>query len=82
MERAVFGIILEEREEEQKVGRKVVTSQRRDVRSTRRESQQVTNVTAPQRRDVSAISASTSLKAKGPEIESGSENVRTRAQKA
>ena len=38
----------------------VATSQRHDVGSTRRGSQQVTNV---------VISASTSLKAKGPEIE-------------
>ena len=31
MELAVFGTILEQRKEEQKVGRNVVTSQRRDV---------------------------------------------------
>ena len=31
----------------------------------------MTNVATPQRRDVSAISTSTSLKAKGPEIDEG-----------
>ena len=71
MERAIFGIILEQREEEQKVGRNVATYQRRDVGSMRRGSQQVTNVMTSQRCDVNTISASTSLKAKGPEIERG-----------
>ena len=52
MKQTVFGIILEQREEEQKAGRNVATSQRHDVRSTRRGSQQVTNVATPQRRDV------------------------------
>ena len=40
------------------------------------------NVATPQCRDVSTNSVSTSLKAEGPEIEWGSENVRTRARKA
>ena len=82
MERAVFGIILEQIEEEQEAGRNVATSQRRDVRSTRRGSQQVANVAMPQRRYVSANSVSTSLKEKGPKFEGGSENVRTRALKS
>ena len=82
MERAVFGTILEQREEEQEASKNVLTAQRRDVGSTRRGSQQVANVATPQRRDVSANSVSTSLKAKGPEIEGGSKNVRTKARKA
>ena len=40
------------------------------------------NVATPQRRDVNAISASPSLKAKGTRNRGGSENVRTRAWKA
>ena len=55
MERAVFRIILEQREEEQKAGRNVVMYQCRDVGSTRRGSQQVTNVATPQRRDVATL---------------------------
>ena len=51
----------------------VATSQRRNVGSMIIGSQQVASVTTPQRCDVSAISASTSLKAKGPEIEGGIE---------
>ena len=82
MERAVFGTILEQREEEHEAGRNVVTSQRRDIGSTRRGSKQVANVATPQRRDISTNSVSTSLKENGPEIEWGSENVRTRARKA
>ena len=74
MERAVFGTILEQREEEQEAGR--------NVGSIRRGSQQVANVVTSQRRDVSANSVSSSLKAKGPEMERGSENVWTRAWKA
>ena len=66
MERAVFGIILEH-----KSSRNVAAYQCRDVGSTRRGSQQVTNVATPQRRDISAISTSTSLKAKGAEIDEG-----------
>ena len=90
MEREVFRIILEQREEEHKAGRNVTMYQHCNVGSTRRGSQKVTNVATPQRRDVatlrrlnvatlqrcdvSAISASTSLKEKGPEIERGWEN--------
>ena len=65
MEREVFGTILGQREEEKKAGKNVATSQRRDVGSTRRGSQEVANVATPQCRNVSAISASASLKAKG-----------------
>ena len=82
MERAVFGTILEQREEEHEAGRNVAMSQSRDIGSIRRGSQQVANVATPQRRDISANSVSTSLKEKGPEIEWGSENVWTRARKA
>ena len=73
MERVIFEIILEQREEEQKADRNVATSQRRDVGSTRRGSQQVANVVTPQRRDVSAISASPSLKVKGTRFQGKSE---------
>ena len=82
MEQAVFGTILEPREEKHETGRNVATSQRRDVGSTLRRSQQVANVATPQRRDVSAISPSQSLKAKRDENSKGSKNVRTRARKA
>ena len=78
MERAVFGTILEQREEEQEAGK----NERRDVGSIRRGIQQVANVATLQRRDVNANSVSTSLKAKGPKIKGGSENVQTRARKA
>ena len=81
MERAIFEIILERREEDQKTGGNVATSQRRDVPTSRRrvnEKRKPTsgqrhdastsrrlNVATSQRRDVSAISASPSLKTKG-----------------
>ena len=74
MERAVFGIILEQSEDEQEAGRNVTTSQCR-VKKKRKS-------TSGQRRDVSANSVSTSLKAMGPEIKGGSEKVWTRARKA
>ena len=76
MERAVFESILEQRVEVHKAGRNVTTSLRHDVGSTRIE------VNKRQRRDVSAIFASPSLKAKkGPEIEA-SKDLRTKARKA
>ena len=81
MERAVFEIILEQREEEQKAGRNIATSQHLDIPTSRRrvkEKRKSTsgqrrnastsrrlNVAMLQRRDVSVISASPSLKAKG-----------------
>ena len=49
----------------------VAKSQRSEVGSTRRGSQQVANVATPQRCDASTNSVSTSLKAKGPKIEGG-----------
>ena len=75
VERAVFGSILEERVEVHKAGWNIATFQCRDVGSTNIE------VNKWQRRDVSASSASPSLKAKrGPEFEGG-KIVRTRARK-
>ena len=67
----VFGIILEQREEEQKADKNVVMYQRRNVPTSRRRVNEKRKSTSDQRRDVSAISASTSLKAKGPEIDEG-----------
>ena len=58
VERAVFESILEQRVEVHKAGRNVSTSQRRDIGSMRIE------VNKRQRRDVSAIFASPSLKVK------------------
>ena len=55
MEREVFRIILEQREEEHKAGRNVTMYQHRNVGSTRRGSQKVTNVATPQRRDVATL---------------------------
>ena len=78
MERAVFGIILEQREEEQKAGQreKEVNKKRKSTSET----PQRLNVATLQLQDVSVISTSTSLKSKGPEIEEDrSENVWTRA---
>ena len=59
----------------EKKSRKLAGTSRRRVNEKRKS-------TSGQRRDVSANSVSTSLKAKGPEIEGGSKNKRTRAQKA
>ena len=60
MERAVFGNVLGQREEEC-----------RDVPTSRRQVNKKKKSTTGQRRDVVANSVSTSLKAKGPEIEGG-----------
>ena len=76
VKKAVFGSILEQRMKLHKDGWNVVTPQRRDVGSTN------IKVNKRQRRDVSASSASPSLKAKrGPEFEV-SGIVRTRARKS
>ena len=76
MERAVFGTILELREEKHEAGMNVMTSQRHDVGSTKIE------VNKRQRRDVNAIFASPSLKAKRDQNSRSSKNVRIRAQKS
>ena len=70
VERAVFEIILDLIAEVQEVGKNVATSQRRDVGSTRMEVNKARslNVATFQRHDVSAISPSQSLKAKGTRI--------------
>ena len=60
----------------------VATSGQREEEVNKWPMSRCLNVTMPQRRDVSANSALTSLKAKGPEIEGGSENVQTRERKA
>ena len=76
VERAIFGSILEQRVEVHKAGWNVATSQRRDVGSTKIE------VNKWQRRDISAIFASPSLKAKGDQNWRVSKNVRKKAHKA
>ena len=81
MERAVFEIILEQRAEVQKVGRNFVTSQRRDVGSTRMEVNKWQTLRCPNVATSVRILHQTSLKAHGPEIEGESKYVRTRARK-
>ena len=66
----------EQRVEVQRAGRNVTTSQHRDIGSTKIE------VNKKQRRDVRAISASPSLKAKRDHNSRASRYVRTRARKA
>ena len=68
MERAIFEIILEQREEEQKVGRNVMTSGQQEEEVNKWQTPRRLNVASSQRRDVSAISPSPSLKEKGTKI--------------
>ena len=78
----LLGAFWEQRVEVQRAGSNVATSQRHDVTTSRRWVNKNGSQQASQRRDVSAISASPSLKAKkGPEFEA-SGYVRTRARKA
>ena len=82
MERAFFGTILKLREEKHEAGRNVVTSQCRDVSTSRHRVNMKKKSTSSQRRDVIAISPSQSLKAKRDQNSGVSKNVRIRARKA